>query len=146
MLLLKSIFKLLEFTIFFVINKNSIVPKVALIWQENQRYKRYFKDNNIKLTFTIEEKWFIQSMYSQNRKARKYFTLLTPETILYKWKKVIKKYWTHSSNKSKNKGRPPVTKKIKEIIKSLKVDNYLWGRMHDRAIKRSFMTRLQKNT
>jgi hypothetical protein len=60
---------------------------MALIWQENKKYKRYFEQKKIKLPFTLQEKWFIQSIFTYNPRARSFFTLVTPETILYKWKK-----------------------------------------------------------
>ena len=127
MLFLKSLFQLLEFTLFYIINRKSIIPKIALIWQENQRYKRYFNEKNIKLSFSIHEKWFIRSMFISNPKARRYFTLVTPETILYRWKKAIKDYWTYDKPKTRKKGRPPITKAMKWLIKKLKIENYLRG-------------------
>jgi transposase InsO family protein len=127
MLLLKSLLHLLEFILFYIINRKSIIPKIALIWQENQRYKRYFDDKKIKIPFYIQEKWFIRSMFISNPKARRYFTLVTPETILYRWKKAIKNYWTYDKPKTKKKGRPPITKAIKHLIMNMKIDNYLWG-------------------
>lgn len=127
MLLLKSLFHLLEFYLFYIINRKSIILKIALIWQENQRYKRYFNEKNVKLPFSIQEKWFIRSMFISNPKARKYFTLVTPETILYRWKSAIKNYWTYDKPKTRKKGRPPITKAMKLLIKKLKIENYLWG-------------------
>ena len=44
----------------------------------------------MKIPFTIQKKWFIRSMFISNPKARRYFTLVTPETILYRWKKALK--------------------------------------------------------
>ena len=52
---------------------------------------------------------------------------MTPETILYSWKKAIKDYWTYDKPKSRKKGRPPITKAMKLLIKKLKIVNYLWG-------------------
>ena len=127
MLLLKALFHLLEFTLFYIINRNSLIPKIALIWQENQRYKRYFAQKKIKLPFTTQEKWFIRSMFCSNLKARKFFTLVTPETVLYKWKKAIKDYWTYGKSKTRKRGRPPITIAMKHLIKDMKIDNYLWG-------------------
>ena len=89
MLLLKSLLHLLEFCLFYILNRNSIIPKIALIWQENQKYKRYFQQKKIKHHFSIQEKWFIRTMFISNPEARKYFTLVTSETILYRWKKAI---------------------------------------------------------
>jgi len=40
MLLLKSLLQILEFSLFYFINRKSIIPKIALICQENQRYKK----------------------------------------------------------------------------------------------------------
>jgi len=73
MLLLKSLFHLFEFTLFYIINKKSIIPKIALIWQENQRYKRYFNEKNIKLSFSTQEKWFIRSKFISKSKSEKTF-------------------------------------------------------------------------
>ena len=127
MLLLKSLLHLLEFILFYIINRKSIIPKIALIWQENQRYKRYFEDKKIKLQFSLHEKWFIRSMFISNPKARRYFTLVTPETILYRWKRAIKDYWTYDKPITRKRGRPPITKAMKLLIKNLKINNYLWG-------------------
>jgi len=118
MLLLKYLINLLEFSLFYIINRESVIPKIALIWQENQRYKRYFNEKNIKLPFSLQEKWFIHSMFIINPKARKYFTLVTPETILYRWKSAIKDYWTYDKPKTRKKGRPPITKAMKLLIVS----------------------------
>lgn len=137
MLLLKSLFHLLGFLLFYIINRKSVIPKIALIWQENQRYNRYFIEKNIKLPFTIQEKWFVRLMFISNPKGRRYFTLVTPETVLYRWKKAIKDYWTYDKPKTRKKGRPRITKEIRELIKNLKIDNYLWGckRIQDELVK-----------
>ncbi|MDA3810106.1 MAG: hypothetical protein PF518_07190 [Spirochaetaceae bacterium] len=66
-------------------------------------------------------------MFISNPKARKYFTLVTPETVLYRWKRAIKDYWTYDKPKTRKKGRPPITKAMKLLMKNLKIDNYLWG-------------------
>ena len=57
MLLLKSLLKLLEFTLFDLIDRKSII--------------------------------------------------VTPETILFRWKRAIKDYWTYDKPKTREKGRPP---------------------------------------
>ena len=135
MLLLKSLLHLLKFCLFYVINRKSIVLKIALIWQENQKYKRYFKQKKIKHSFSPQEKWFIHTMFISN--PRRYFTLVTPETILYRWKKAIANHWTFDKPKVGKKGRPPITKAMKLLIKNLKIDNYLWGskRIQDELAK-----------
>ncbi len=137
MLLLKSLLHLLEFCLFYIINRKSIIPKIALIWQENQRYKRYFQQKKIKHPFSIQEKWFIRSMFISNPEARTYFTLVTPETILYRWKSAIKNRWTYDKPNNRKRGRPPITKAMKLLIKNLKIDNYHWGckRIQDELAK-----------
>jgi len=66
-------------------------------------------------------------MFISNLNTRKYFTLVTPETVLYRWKKAIKDYWIYDKPKTRKKGRPPITKAMKLLIKKLKIENYLWG-------------------
>jgi len=125
MLLLKSLLHLLELVVFYIVNRKSIIPKIALLWQENQRYKRYFNEKKIKLPYFIQEKWFIRTMFVANPKARKYLTLVTPEAVLYRWRQAIKDYWTYDKPKTRKKGRPPITKAMKLLIKKLKIENYL---------------------
>ena len=55
-------------------------------------------------------------MFISNPKVRKYFTLVTPETILYRWKRTIKNYWTNDNLKNRKKGKPPdISGKIKKM-------------------------------
>jgi hypothetical protein len=44
-------------------------------------------------------------MFIIKPKARKYFTLVTPETILYRWKRAIKDYWTYDKPRIRKKGK-----------------------------------------
>jgi hypothetical protein len=76
-------------------------------------------------------------MFISNPKVRRYFTLVTPETVLYRWKKTIKDYWTYDKPKTRKKGRPPITKAMKLLIKKLKIENYLWccKRIHNELEK-----------
>jgi hypothetical protein len=123
---LRLLIHFLQFLIFYLIQGKSIIPKVALIWQENQRYKRYFQQQNIKLHFNTHEKLFIRSMFLQNKKASRFFTMVTAGTILYKLKNAVKAFWA-TDKAQKKSGRPPLSKVIKEIIKNMKINNYLWG-------------------
>ena len=66
-------------------------------------------------------------MFASNPKARKYFTLITPETVLYRWKKAIKDNRTFNETKPRKRGRPPISKSMKLLIRDMKIDNYLWG-------------------
>jgi hypothetical protein len=41
---------------------------------------------------------------------------VTPETILYRWKKAIKNYWTFDKQKTRKQGRPPdISDRIKKM-------------------------------
>lgn len=50
-----------------------------------------------------------------------------PGTILGEWKQVVARYWTASSKRKRKPGRPPITKAIRELIRDIKNDNFLWG-------------------
>jgi hypothetical protein len=52
---------------------------------------------------------------------------VTPETILYGWKKAIKNYWTYDKPKTRKRDRPPIPKTMKLLIKNMKIENYLWA-------------------
>jgi hypothetical protein len=41
--------------------------------------------------------------------------------------KALKDYWTNKNNKTFKRGRPPIPKSVKELIKKMKIDNYTWG-------------------
>lgn len=136
MIIIKLVFRITNFLLFYIANYNTLIPKVALIWQENQRYKRYFQEKQLSLPFTADEKIFICGMYSKRKNINKYFSIVTPNTVLYIWQKMIKDYWKQPSNNSRP-GRPRISKEVKVLIKNMKIDNYLWGcrRIRDELLK-----------
>ena len=129
----------LVITFFFrlLLNRNRGCAKLALLWQENRYYRRYFHERNLHPPFELHEKWFIHTAYSSDKTARKWFTLVTPETILRHWKKLIDGYWTHVPKEKRRPGRPRITRKVKELILNMKNENFLWGvfRMQDELRK-----------
>jgi len=48
-------------------------------------------------------------MIISNPKAKKYFTVVTPETILYRWKKIIKDFWTYDKPNIRKNGTPLIS-------------------------------------
>ncbi len=96
-----------------------------------QILKRSLDQHNINPDFTN----FDRSVYLTNLKfhpgLERFITLVKPETILYAWSKRLQKYWTHL-RKTKKKGRPPVSDKIRKLILEIKRDNYSWG--YDRIV------------
>lgn len=121
---------LLKVTCFFLtllFRKFSGTARLALLWQENRYYRRYFHERNIHYPFELHEKWFIHAAYSRDNSARKWFTLVQPETILGAWKRAVARYWIASKKRKRTPGRPPITKAIRELIRDIKKDNMLWG-------------------
>ena len=64
-------------------------------------------------------------LFEKTKHAGTFFSLVSPETILKLWKRIIDKYWTQKH--TSKPGRPPITKYIKELILNLKQENFLWG-------------------
>ena len=133
MFIAKCFLNVLRFILVLVFRRFFGVARIALLWQENQYYRRYFKERNIRHPFELHEKWFIHTAYASDSCARKWFTLVKPETVLRSWKRAVAQHWTNSVKQKRKPGRPPITKVIKELIRDMKNTNFLWGifRIHD---------------
>ena len=120
----------------FISKKNPSFPQFSLLWIQIQYYKRYFKSHNIKSPFFPYEKQAIHELFSLSGSSYKFFNLVSPQTILNSWKNAIIKHWSYPQYK-KYPGRPRLTKRVKKLIKSMKIDNYLWGcrRIRDELLK-----------
>jgi len=92
---------------------------------ENQQYRRFFKEHNLKPSFLPHEKQAIHECFALDNTLSRIFTLVSPKTILSVWHNAIAKRWTHKHKHTP--GRPPVSKEIKELILKMKQDNFLWG-------------------
>ncbi len=127
MFLLKCTFTLVDFCLCLLFKKFNSVTRIALLWQENRYYRRYFQERNIRLPFELHEKWFIHAAFSTQKKNRKWFTLVKPETILHAWKRAIAAYWSQNVTVKVRPGRPPITNTTRELIRDIKNSNFLWG-------------------
>ena len=105
---------------------------------QNECFLRYFNQRGIKPPFLPHEKQAIHECFSITKNPSRFFSLFTPETVLKIWKNAIAWFWTH---KPKSKpGRKPLSKKLKELILQMKLDNFTWGsrRIRDELIKLSY--------
>ena len=127
MFILKCILLFIEFWLSFLFRRFAGTARLAMLWQENQYYHRYFRERSIRYPFELHEKWFIHAAYASDTRARKWFTLVKPETVLRVWKRAVAEYWTNYKKNKQKPGRPPITKAIKELIRDMKNSNYLWG-------------------
>ncbi|MBI9104741.1 MAG: transposase [Spirochaetales bacterium] len=115
---------LIIFSLLFI-KKSKVFRKFALVVKENQILKRRLHEKNIKIRFNNHDRLFLSELLSEDKKLSRLLTLVKPETVLNKWKQQIKNRWTFNSGR--NPGRPPVTKKVKELIIHLKKSNFSWG-------------------
>jgi len=91
--------------------------------KENEILKRKRKD---RLKFRFFDRLFYAVICKLSDKAKKFVTLIKPETVV-KWQRnLIKKFWTFPSYKSRI-GKPPVSGWIKELILDMKNKNLYWG-------------------
>lgn len=137
MFIAKCFLHVLQFLVVLVFRRFSGVARLALLWQENQYYRRYFREKNIRHPFELHEKCFIHMAYATESRVRKWFTLVKPETVLRAWRNAVAHYWTNGEKNKRKPGRPPITKVIKELIRDMKNSNFLWGifRIHDELKK-----------
>ncbi len=137
MFIAKCVIHVLRFLLLLVFRRFSGIARLALLWQENQYYRRYFREKNIRHPFELHEKWFIYAAYTADISARKWFTLVKEETVLCAWRRTVAQHWTNGVKRKRKPGRPPITKVIKELIRDMKNSNFLWGvyRIHDELKK-----------
>jgi transposase InsO family protein len=122
----------------YFIRKNALFSVFALIWLENQHYKRYFTQHHIQSHFEAHEKQAVHTFFCKTNHAASFFSLIAPKTILSAWKNAIAHYWTQP-HRNPRPGRPQVTREVRELIKKMKIENYLWGcrRIRDELAKLS---------
>ncbi|MDR2971963.1 MAG: helix-turn-helix domain-containing protein, partial [Bacteroidales bacterium] len=118
--------KLFRICTFFISLRYKTFPKIALLWLEVNYCRRYFKEHDIRYPFKPHEKHIIAELFRNTKKPERFFSLVSPKTILSAWKNYLAKYWA-GFNKKRKKGRPQVTKAIKNLILKLKQENFLWG-------------------
>jgi hypothetical protein len=87
-------------------------------------YFRRLNGNNFKCRLEPHEKHAVHTFFSVTEEPSKYFTLVSPKTILSAWKNFLAKQWTF---KRKKPGRPPVRKEDKQLVLKMKNENPSWG-------------------
>ena len=96
----------------FLSKKYPAFIEIYLLMLQNQSSRRYFEQNGIKPPFELWEKQAVHECFKLFDKAKNFFTLVSPNTVLYAWKNAVAKHW---SIKQKHKpGRPRVSQKLKE--------------------------------
>jgi len=100
MLTIKLFLELLSLAVFY---------KLALMRLEAACCVARFEPRNASRTFS--------------QAARAFLSLLSPQTILSAWKKLVSKHWAHKHKP----GRKPLAKSIKALILKMKKENPLWG-------------------
>ena len=85
---------------------------------------RILNQKGIRVRFEPHEKYIIASIFEGTEEAHKYFSFVSPKTILKYWKNAIAKHWSYPH---KTPGRPPLPTTVKKLILKLKKENFLWG-------------------
>ena len=139
MQIIKLFLAIFNFILFLITNRKRLKHVLFMMYITIKRLVRIIEQHNIRISFEPNEKYIIASLYEETDNAGNFFNLITPETILTKWKNVLsKKKWAHPHKKP---GRPPITKTIKELILKFKKDNFSWGSRHIRdELKKLFIT------
>ena len=104
-------------------SRRTILSEIALLKKENEILLR--KMGKKKVHFGFYDKLFLVVL---NRAAdiKRQLTLVEPETILSWQRNLIKRFWTFEHSPAK-RGRKPVDTDVKDLILSMKNDNFLWG-------------------
>jgi transposase InsO family protein len=130
--MLRAILSILfEILLFLFLSRKQAVARYAMVLLEIQVIKRSLNQHNIKPCFNDFDRHFYLTCLEQHPKLSRFISLVKPATVLYAWKKRFKNFWTHL-RKTKSRGRPPISEKIKKLIRRIKIDNYSWG--YDRIV------------
>ena len=71
--------------------RSTVFIKYALVVKENEILKRQLEQNGIKVKFNNSDRRFFSFILSLYPRSRKLLTLVTPATVLYKWKCICQK-------------------------------------------------------
>ena len=134
MQIIKLFLALFSFLLFMFSNKKRLLHILFIQSLEIQALIRTIDQKGFRVTFQSHEKFIIALLYGKTHNAGRFFSLVSPETVLSAWKNIFSDYW---SKKHKSKGRPPISKEIKLLILKLKKENPLWGlrRIRDELVK-----------
>lgn len=122
--LIKNLFSLIKIVFcFYFFHKKQIIH-YAVIAKENECLKRTLESHGISQPYNIQDKRFLRFMALLSKEATRFIQFVSPHTVLYTWKTYCHSKW---NRKKRKPGRPPVSKKIKELILSMKIHHYNWG-------------------
>ena len=114
---------LMRLLFYFHKTKSNLVCEVVLLKKENEILKR--QHANRKVTFLRSDRLFFV-MLNKVADIKSGLTILKPETILRWQRSLIAWFWQYKHRQEK-RGRPPVEKKIRQLVLEIKNDNNMWG-------------------
>ena len=121
--LVKLFLCLFRLPVFCITLKHSAFPKIALLWLQNNHYRRYFKQHNIHYPFQPHEKQAVHTFFTLAKNPSRFFPLVSTRTVLSAWKNAVATHWSQKHTP----GRPHLSKAVRELILKLKKENPLWG-------------------
>ena len=139
MQIIKLFLTLFSFMLFSFTNRKRLMHILFIQFQVIQTLTRTVEQNNLQVRFQSHEKHLIAALFEETPRARRFFTLVSTKTVLTVWKYILAKRQTH---KYKHKpGRKPLSKKLKDLILQMKLENFTWGarRIRDELQKLSIM-------
>jgi hypothetical protein len=89
-----------------------------------QAITRTLNQKGIRVSFDPHEKYILSALFKNTAHAERFFSLVSPRTILTKWKHILSEHWTYPHKKQ---GRKSLAKHIVNFIKRMKLDKHLWG-------------------
>ena len=100
---------------------------------------------NKRIRFSFLDKLFYAIIYKLSSKAKSFFTLIQPETVLRWTKAFIKNFWVFPCDK-RQPGRPGTALSIKQLVLKMKNENINWGNQRISDELRKLGIDLDKNT
>ena len=121
---IKLFLTLFNFIFFFFTNRKRLKHVLLMHTITIKALIRILNQKGIRVRFEPHEKYIIASIFEGTEEAHKYFSFVSPKTILKYWKNAIAKHWSYPH---KTPGRPPLSTTVKKLILKLKKENFLWG-------------------
>ena len=103
--------------------KKEFAAKFIITLKELKICKRKLEVNNKRIRFTSFDRLFYAAFNKISSKMDYYISLVRPETVLKWYQQFIKKFWIFPHKSRKKKGRPDISKEIKELVLKIKNDN-----------------------
>ena len=120
----KLFLALFNFLLFLLTHRKRLLHALFMQSLTIHALTRTLSQKGIRASFQTHEKFIISSLYEQTHNAKRFFSLVSPKTILSAWKNVISKHWSYPH---KSLGKKPLSTALKKLILKLKKDNPLWG-------------------